>query len=224
MEEKNQKRGGAKDIKMTSLASKILSQELMKDPKKTGTELAKVLEANGVSVKASTVNKHLTSGAMIKHGCPSFTFKRLVCHPEERNSSRTLTARVKYVHEYLYYKNRGTVFIFIDETKFNATDFRAYERSPVEEHATSRRRITTMSVTAITAITSLGEVHHTMFVKGSVNSTVFQTFLAKLIEAIDRNSYTYTIIMDNVSFHKTVDVKELLEKKWGVCSLYCSME
>ena len=113
---------------------------------------------------------------MIKHGCPSFTFKRLVCHPEERNSSRTLIARVKYVHEYLYYKNRGTVFIFIDETKFNATDFRAYGRSPVGEWAISRRRITKMSVTAITAITSLGEVPHTMFVKGSVNSTVFQTF------------------------------------------------
>ena len=54
MEEQNQKKkgGGAKNIKMTSLASKILSQELMKDPKKTGRELAKVLEANGVSVKA----------------------------------------------------------------------------------------------------------------------------------------------------------------------------
>ena len=50
---------------------------------------------------------------MIKHGCPSFTFKRLVCHPKERDTSRTLTVRVKYVHEHLYYKNRGTVFILL---------------------------------------------------------------------------------------------------------------
>ena len=119
----SKKRGGVKNIKMTSLASKVLFQELTKDPKKTGAELAKALEASDVKVKASTVNKHLSSGAMAKHGCPSFTFKRLVSHPEERNSSETLTARVKYVNKYLYYKNRGTVFIFIDVTKFNATDF-----------------------------------------------------------------------------------------------------
>lgn len=49
--------------------------------------------------------------------------------------------------------------------------------------------ITKMSVTVIT---SLGEVPHTMLVKGTVNSSVFQTFLAKLVEGIDINSYTYT--------------------------------
>ena len=62
---------------MTSLASMVLSQELMKDHKKTGTELAKVLEANGVSVKASTVNKHLTSGAMISMDAQALPLKDL---------------------------------------------------------------------------------------------------------------------------------------------------
>ena len=67
-----------------------------------------------------------------------------------------------------------------------------------------------MSVTAITAITSLGTIPYTMFVRGSVNRSVFETFLHELLKYIDTDNYQYTIVMDNVGFHKTKEVKDML--------------
>ena len=67
-----------------------------------------------------------------------------------------------------------------------------------------------MSVTAITAITSLGTIPHTMFVRGSVNKSVFQVFIHELVKSLDRNNYQYTIVIDNVRFHKTKEVRELI--------------
>ena len=164
------------------------------------------------------MNKHLISGKMVKDGCPSFTFKRLCVHHEERYSERVKEARVAYLKSYLHYKERGTVFIFIDETHFRATDFRYYGRAPTGERAISRKRLTRISVTAITAITSVGTIPHTMFIRGSVNQSVFQVFIHELVKCIDRNSFQYTIVMDNVGFHRTQDVRDLI-KGYGISLL-----
>ena len=67
-----------------------------------------------------------------------------------------------------------------------------------------------MPVTAITEITSLGIIPHTMFVRGSVNRSVFQVFIHELVKSLDRNNYQYTIVMDNVSFHRTKEVRDLI--------------
>ena len=134
------------------------------------------MSEHNIQVKPSTVNKHLVSGAMVRDGCPGFTFKRLCVHHEERYSERVKEARVAYLRSYLHYKERGTVFIFIDETHFRATDFRYYGRALTGERAISKKRLTRISVTAITAITSVGTIPHTMFIRGSVNQSVFQGF------------------------------------------------
>ena len=203
-------RGGARNVKMTDEASALVAQELMRNPQSTGKDLVKVLSSKGIDVKPSTVNKHLISGAMLKAGQPNFTFKRLVIHHEARDSDRIKDARVEYIKAYLHYKQHGAVFIFIDETPFQATDFRHYGRAPSGERAISRKRLTRMSVTAITAITSLGTIPYTMFVRGSVNRSVFETFLHELLKYIDTDNYQYTIVMDNVGFHKTKEVKDML--------------
>ena len=206
-------RGGAKNVKMTQEASALLACELQKNPQCTGKELVKVLSSSGIHVTPSTVNRHLVSGAMVRDGYPNFTFKRLSIHHEERYSERVKEARVEYIKSYSYYKEKGTVFIFIDETHFRATDFRYYGRAPVGERAISRKRVTRISVTAITAITSVGAIPHTMFVRGTVNQHVFQVFIHELVKELDTDSFHYTIIMDNAPIHKTTAVKSLIGKK-----------
>ena len=110
------------------------------------------------------------------------------------------------------------MFIFIDETHFRATDFRYYGRAPTGERAISRKRLTRISVTAITAITSVGTIPHTMFIRGSVNQSVFQAFIHELAKCFDRNSFQYTIVMENVGFHRTLDVRDLI-KGYGISLL-----
>ena len=49
-----------------------------------------------------------------------------------------------------------------------------------------------------------------MFVRGPVNRSVFEAFLYELLKYIDTDNYQYTIVMDNVGFHKTKEVKDML--------------
>ena len=81
-------------------------------------------------------------------------------------------------------------FLRVNSKSARKSNQRQCTLEPMEEitYWDIRRRITKMSVTVIIAIKSLGEIPHTTFVKGSVDSTVFQGFLVKFIEAIDRNS------------------------------------
>ena len=71
------------------------------------------MSEHNIQVKPSTVNKHLVSGAMVRDGCPGFTFKRLCVHHEERYSERVKEARVAYLRSYLHYKEMGTVFVLL---------------------------------------------------------------------------------------------------------------
>ena len=67
-------------------------------------------------------------------------------------------------------------------------------------------------------MTSVGTIPHTMFIRGSINQSVFQFFIHELVKCIDRNSFQYTIVMDDVAFHRTLDVRDLI-KGYGISLL-----
>ena len=100
------------------------------------------------------------------------------------------------------------MFIFIDETHFRATNLRYYGRVPVGERAISRKRVTRISVTAITAITSIGAIPHTIFVRGTVSQHVFQVFIHELVKELNTDSFQYAIIVDNAPIQKNYSCKK----------------
>ena len=98
-------------------------------------------------------------------------------------------------------------------------DYSSRAWSPVGQKAISWRKKRNMPLSAVTAISSLDGVIQNMFVQGSVNSDVFRLFLLDLIGILKRGQFRYVIIMDNVAFHKTQLVKELVESQ-GINILY----
>ena len=213
------KRGGVFCKKITPDISRVISDTLRNDPTTTLKELSETIKADsGVAVTPAAISKHLR-GPIKKDGFPCFTVKRLFIYEESRNSFETLTKRVEYIYKYLSYEAQGVVFVFIDETPFRVMDYSSRAWSPVGQKAISWRKKRNMPLSAVTAISSMDGVIQNMFVQGSVNSDVFRLFLLDLIGILKRGQFQYTIIMDNVAFHKTQLVKELVESQ-GINILY----
>ena len=53
---------------------------------------------------------------MVRYVYSIFTFKKLSVHHEERYPERIKEVRMECIKSYLYYKEKGIVFIFINET------------------------------------------------------------------------------------------------------------
>lgn len=69
------------------------------------------------------------------------------------------------------------------------------------------------------AVSCDGIVYYESF-QGSQNSNLFRNFITNLVESLPKNRFKY-LLMDNVAFHKTKEVKELLEIN-NITPLYTS--
>jgi hypothetical protein len=181
----------------------------------TAKELSQIAEKENIRVAPSSVNAHLRSKKFEEYGSPMMTIKRLHLHSEARYSFETLEQRKKFVHDYQLIKSKGKCFVFLDESPFNAAVMRKEGRSPLGERCIlPRSRTTFETVTASTAISELSGLLHVTFVEGSVTEVVFSSFLISVIEHLQLlTKESAVLVMDNVSFHKTLTVQGLLRAK-----------
>lgn len=209
-------RGGAVYERITPQASKIMADLIVEDPTVTAKELSDAVKNVCAKQPAvSSICHHLRSERMVQHGCPVFSMKRLRVHQDERASDATKEQRKEYVKRFITLDEEGRMFIYIDETGFQALELLKRGRSPVGTRCIShRRKVKTDTVTAITAISEVYGVVHVTFVEGSVNEQVFQVFLLSLMEKLQQfTKEPFVFVMDNVGFHKTEDVKETIRDR-----------
>jgi transposase/transposase-like protein len=206
-------RGGVVNVKLTPQHSRLLAEWVSEDPTMTGAMLSEKLKECSVYVTPSTVNARLRSHVMEVHGTQRFTVKKLHIHEESRNSESVKAQRVEFVENYNHLTSGGCVVVFLDETPFRVLDNRHLARAPVGQRAiVYRRRVRTYGATAITAIAEPWGVFHVEFVLGTVSADVFKIFLSGLFETIRaRTPAAVLLVMDNVKFHKTAGVREMIE-------------
>jgi len=211
-------RGGSVRRVLTPSASRAMAAAIIENPQIPARKLAVVAQrANGGTLPAvSSVNAHLRSPRMNADGLPAFSITKAYLHEPGRHSPQTLDLRAAYVSEYRLRMTTGRPFVFVDESPWNINVYHTRGRAPVGQRCvvTRRRNRPRNNITAITAI-CVGGIIHSTFVIGSVNELVFRDFLATLFTRIGRAS---TIVMDNVGFHNTRPVEDMITAA-GHCHL-----
>lgn len=163
----------------------------------------KASEYNNKIPSISTINR-----IMIAEG---FTFKDLQPVPIERNSPSTIELRRRYAIKYSGLESRAN-FVFLDEFGCNLSMRRNKGRSLVGRRAfvqVSGKRGANLSVCA--ALDINGPIHY-MRKLNAFDAVNFMTFLEELIEKLPTHENMENfLIMDNVAFHKTNAVQNLLK-------------
>ena len=214
-------RGGARKRKITSDDSEFFCELLRLNPQITSKEIQqKLQEHNGTVVSTSAINKHLKS-KMSEFGLPNFTIKKCVYIENRRNSEEILEKRIKYINIYRECLRQGRDFVFIDETSFNTVNYNNYGRSPVGIPCRIFKEFTKFqNLTAITAIHRTFGIIAATFVSGPVTQDIFRIFLSTLFKEMSKLYCARPIyVMDNVSFHKTMKIKDLFAKTNNTCLL-----
>jgi transposase len=125
--------------------------------------------------------------------------------PETRNSPNNIEARLQYAQwfsEHIPYDRRSV--IFIDECGFNLHLRRKFGRAKIGENATilvpaSKGRNVSMAA----ALNEDGMVYLKIRI-GGYNAFLFKEFLDEVFAKLhQKNLGGCTLVMDNVSFHKT---------------------
>ena len=141
-----------------------------------------------------------------------YSFKRVTLVPERRNTTEVIESRFRYAVLYNQMMiNKNKVF-FVDETGVQVHSRRRYGRSPVGDkvHKTvAAIRGRNYSVCAVMREDSLYmfEIQDKAY-----NSEDFTSFLAKLFVYLINDGITGALlVMDNVRFHKTDEVLNLIQ-------------
>ena len=83
---KDTQRGGARNVKLTPHASKLINDSIVKNPIITIAKLTNMLNQRNFKVTESCVTKHINNGGMEKHGYDKLTLKKVCIIGESRNS------------------------------------------------------------------------------------------------------------------------------------------
>ena len=138
---KNGERGGARNVKLTPDASKLINDSIVESPIITVSRLTRLLNEHNFNITESCVSKHINNGGMQKHGYDKLTLKKVCVIGESRNSDIVKTRRINYIRQYLSIKAQGIPMIFIDESPWNIRGYNRYGRSKRGHHALSKQRL-----------------------------------------------------------------------------------
>lgn len=136
------------------------------------------------------------------------TMKNLDRIPAARNSPNVIIDRGNYVREIMGLEDAGYNLIYVDETGSNLHICRRRGRNLIGKRAvielpTQRGG----NLSSCAAISSAG-VLHTKIQFTPFNTTKFLDFMNELFSKLDQTMLDkYIIIMDNVAFHKTAEVR-----------------
>lgn len=168
---------------------------------------SRLFEKYSIKIHNSTINNYINSF--------NYSLKRISIVPERRNSLDVIELRKKYAEQFLnlnFFYNKDQI-IFIDEVGFKVSSRPSRGRAPIGKPAISRvSRIRTRNISICCGMSSQGIEYYIANLR-PFKSNTFAYFIYELINIIKAKGYNNALfIMDNVAFHKTIQVKEFIIK------------
>lgn len=159
----------------------------------------KKLEENNITISQSTV--------CLNYKRMKLTWKILVLISNKKNDPETISSRHSFAVKYRRFEDSD--LLYLDETGFNIHSRRSYGYSPVNSPAIITVRSSRgKNVSLLALISNSGVVKHKV-INGACNSEILKEFLTSCVsENIFRPNNV--LLMDNVSFHKTNNIKTFL--------------
>ena len=166
-----------------------------------------LLDRFNLDVSVSTISRYLIGF--------KYSFKRISVQSEKANSLENKLIRKEFAQNFFesWFKKIDDL-IFIDETGFTVSMREFYGRSKVGKKAIKTvERPFTMNYT-LTAAMSNKEIFYYEICVGAMDAKKFASFIRKFCNEIkNRHLESQIIFMDNVKFHKTDDIQELVDAK-----------
>jgi transposase len=159
-----------------------------------------------VSISHTTVDKALKG--------MHYTFKRVSYVPETRNTPEVIAQRHEYALQYIRLKLENKTFLFIDEMGVQIWSRVSGGRALKGDRASKivkRIRSRNYSICAAMASDSLYffEIQDCAY-----NTEHFKQFISQLCDHLAADEITDAyLVMDNVRFHKTQEVRDLIEER-----------
>jgi len=218
--------------------AKIFDEEGRTDKKQRGGNRHKVLQEEhikwireqldlhpGLTIQDlhKALNQHFNSSPPISLSAVSravrleagYSLKLLRYEPEDYNSPARINARATWTQNFLELGFSMMDCVFVDESGFNLHLTRRFGRSPKGKRASQVRPTQRgRNVSLVAAVGREGIIASEVML-GAFNSEKYEAFFAnKLLGALKGPR---TIIMDNVPFHRTNAVRDLIQAKGYTC-------
>ena len=142
-------------------------------------------------------------------------FKKKSFKADIRNTQEVIIERLCYLA--LSFNLNPKDLIFVDETGTNLSMTRSYARSTKGKRATSLNPVSKGKLLTLIGAVSLQGMIASMTVEGGTKKETFTTYLKDVL--CPQLKPGNVVIMDNLSAHKSNEVKELIESK-GAKLLY----
>jgi len=196
------KKSGPKPRQLDSSENLILMQVVQEDPSLTQVGMKCKLLDLGINNSVSKISRNLKK--------LSITRKRL-----KKKSAKTLThdvinQRKTFARELKLYSNSR--LIYLDESGFNLHSRAFYGYSPVNSDAHAIVPANRGRNISLIALLSVDQIKHYKLIDGAYNTVKLREFLEDSWNTQKIKS-TDILLMDNVRFHHSSDVKEWCEEK-----------
>ena len=204
----SQKKGGRRNVKITDNVLAAISRWLDENPALTLCQIQQLISDEFI-LKVSTK----TISSSIKKLGYSFKLTRLV--PESRNTPESIELRFEYATKFASEAPTDHVkIIYLDETGFNLHLRRKQGRSKKGTRAVipvQSNKGKNISIAA--AIYSMGLLDYAVNI-GAFNTNLFYQFIERICDELRlKNLDGCWFVMDNVKFHHSKDVIELIKSR-----------
>ena len=160
-----------------------------------------LLAEKGIAVSIPTIAREIKNF--------NYSLKRVVLVPSMRNSAENIEARFNYANEYLLLNEEK--IIFLDEFGVSCSHRLSYGRSEVGTPAKKVVRSIRSKNFSICAAISKNGLILSKTMNTAYNGALFSEFVQELMVKLNElQMMSFTIIMDNVSFHKVTGINELI--------------
>lgn len=161
----------------------------------------KLAQSTSKIVSKSTIHRALRNF--------EYSFKRVQLVPIKRNATNNIETRFQYANKIMELDNQR--LIFIDEMGVNCSMRKRYGRAIVGE--TPKKNVTTIRSKniSIAAAMTKSKIIQYKIKEGAYNKVVYIDFLRDVVNELEnKNMCNMIFIMDNVPFHHSVEVLELI--------------
>ena len=211
-------RNAYRKILTPDLEHKIATLIETKDNKMTEKEILENLrrdDPNIPQMSLSTLSHAFTRGEIVDENGVSYTLKRLTNRPAAANTEANKQLRIEVVSKLITYLERGYIWVSIDEVHFQVGPYRLYGRAPRGKKAIGNCMPARTDYSAITAIDSMGNKPLSLFVKGTVSSSIFYDHFRMLLSRYKGEKCIF--FMDNASVHNKDDIQYLCSEAKQSC-------
>jgi transposase len=165
----------------------------------------RLMNEYNLEVSISTINRAISSF--------NFTFKRVSLIPEKRNDPGTIETRYEYARSFLSHigSKDGENIFFLDEAGFSASMRAKGGRAPRGQRAVQTvPNLRTRNISMCCVMSKRGIFFYKKQPR-PFNTETFKVFLRDLlIKFNEYNLKNVVLIMDNVPFHHSRDVHEII--------------